>query len=573
MVKRDCKLSIFENEAETNINENGKRPIDDPKKEGKKRIKNLYRQPTAKELNRLQETENLFNSNLFRLQIDEVLQEVKVKEKTDKRFIEWFTNLKTHLLTIADDEQEYILSEKTLAKHLKVKLPISPKLSKTKAIFKFFKFHDIDIVGSYALNNSINSKLIVDVLITVPACTYTKNDSINYRYHQKRAAYLAYIASHLRSSDLIEDLKYSYSDSISKPFLILKPSGKLGNSLSVKIDLCCEEDAYKLHRFSPSRNNLRDAWYFGGEDTSDVGTPTPYYNCSVLADLTAKLNHEFLTQTLKNCENLKQAIVLLKIWARQRGLRVNGYILSMLVSYLVQLKRINNIMSSYQIVRNVWIYLKTSDWDTNGVTLNKLEGSPQLEEFAGTFPVVFLDKTGFYNICWNMDKGTYNSLRRESSLAVDMLDNPKLNSFIPLFMVTLDPLMQFEYILRFKNLNTIKELVYQKVSKENKLNYGIDDLSLIITSLHSLMSKGLQDRVHLILPLVEANFSWPVKMALDKAQHDFKEKLSFGFVMNPENALNLVDRGPPANLPEAEQFRLFWGDKSELRRFQDADMA
>lgn len=35
----------------------------------------------------------------------------------------------------------------------------------------------------------------------------------------------------------------------------------------------------------------------------------------------------------------------------------------------------------------------------------------------------------------------------------------------------------------------------------------------------------------------------------------YKEKLSFGFILNHENAINIVDRGPPANLPEAEEFR------------------
>nr|XP_032514670.1 nucleolar protein 6-like [Danaus plexippus plexippus] len=33
-----------------------------------------------------------------------------------------------------------------------------------------------------------------------------------------------------------------------------------------------------------------------------------------------------------------------------------------------------------------------------------------------------------------------------------------------------------------------------------------------------------------------------------------------------------VDRGPSADLPEAEQFRDFWGEKSELRRFQDGSI-
>lgn len=90
---------------------------------------------------------------------------------------------------------------------------------------------------------------------------------------------------------------------------------------------------------------------------TDIGPPTPFYNSSILTDLTAAENQAFLNETFMNKENLKQAIVLLKIWVRQRTLQVSGHVISMLVAYLVQVKRINNIMSSYQIIRNVWIYL------------------------------------------------------------------------------------------------------------------------------------------------------------------------------------------------------------------------
>lgn len=324
------------------------------------RTKSLYRQPTANELNRLQETENLFNSNLFRLQVEEILQEVQVKEKTEKKFQEWFTEFKNHLLSIPEDDTEYDLTEPTLAKKLKVKIPAGDELAKTKCMFRFHKFTDVEIVGSYAIGCSISSKLCINLQITVPADTYTKNDSINYRYHKKRAAYLAFIASHIKSHESVTDINYTcLNGSRTKPVLDVTPSGKLNKYLTVRIDLMCENEAYKLHRFSPLRNNLREAWLFGEEsaDNTEVGPPTPYYNSSVLQDLTASVNQEYLKETLVNRENLKQAVVLLKIWVRQRNLQVSGHVISLLVAHLVQTKRINNIMSSYQIVRNVWIAL------------------------------------------------------------------------------------------------------------------------------------------------------------------------------------------------------------------------
>lgn len=94
--------------------------------------------------------------------------------------------------------------------------------------------------------------------------------------------------------------------------------------------------------------------------------------------------------------------------------------------------------------------LESSEWDTKGVSLYKgTAPTPSLEEFQQNFPVVFVDKSGYYNICWDMRKGTYNALRRECGMAIDMLDDPKINSFIPLFMAPVHELMQFDHIIRY----------------------------------------------------------------------------------------------------------------------------
>lgn len=89
---------------------NVKREISDdegeslPKK--KKKLDNdLYKAPTAEEINQLKETENLFHSNLFRLQIEEILSEVKLKEKYKKSFQTWFPKLKKQIESIEETEE------------------------------------------------------------------------------------------------------------------------------------------------------------------------------------------------------------------------------------------------------------------------------------------------------------------------------------------------------------------------------------------------------------------------------------------------------------------------------------
>ena len=75
-----------------------------PKKK-KKLEKNLYKQPTIEELSQLRETENLFHSNLFRLQIEEILNEVRLKNKYKALFEIWFGKLKTAIEYIEEIEE------------------------------------------------------------------------------------------------------------------------------------------------------------------------------------------------------------------------------------------------------------------------------------------------------------------------------------------------------------------------------------------------------------------------------------------------------------------------------------
>lgn len=75
-----------------------------PKKK-KKFENNLYKQPTVEELSQLRETENLFHSNLFRLQIEEVLNEVRLQDKYKALFEIWFGKLKAAIESIEETEE------------------------------------------------------------------------------------------------------------------------------------------------------------------------------------------------------------------------------------------------------------------------------------------------------------------------------------------------------------------------------------------------------------------------------------------------------------------------------------
>lgn len=74
-------------------------------KKKRKLDNDLYKPPTAEELNQLRETENLFHSNLFRLQIDEMLNAVRLKDKYKNLFDIWFKKFKGTIESIKETEE------------------------------------------------------------------------------------------------------------------------------------------------------------------------------------------------------------------------------------------------------------------------------------------------------------------------------------------------------------------------------------------------------------------------------------------------------------------------------------
>ncbi|XP_023801403.1 nucleolar protein 6-like, partial [Cyanistes caeruleus] len=60
----------------------------------------LYKPPTSEELTQLKETEDLFHSSLLRLQIEELLKEVTLKETKKKRIDVFLHEINSLLSTI-----------------------------------------------------------------------------------------------------------------------------------------------------------------------------------------------------------------------------------------------------------------------------------------------------------------------------------------------------------------------------------------------------------------------------------------------------------------------------------------
>ncbi|XP_046624374.1 nucleolar protein 6 isoform X1 [Neodiprion virginianus] len=571
----DSEIDISEPKNLTKVN---KRKITDdhdvtaPKKKGKI-DKELYKPPTVEELNQLRETENLFHSNLFRLQIEEMLQQVKVKDKYKKLFSTWFEDFQQCINQI-EETSEFKLSDKKSLRSLNIEVPVDCVSKSTKGFYKFLKPSKISVVGSYAIDCCIGPNFTVDVAVEMPAKLFQKHDYQNHRYFRKRAIYLSYIAANI-GEDLVESKKFTNLGDTYKPILKIVPTGKLSKRVTVHLHVVAQEGSFKLNRFLPEKNSVRTGWYFGEDHPEDDSAiPTPHYNSSVLHDLTMSQNNSRIIKTISEYPALRDGILLLKIWLHQRQLgrgygSFTGHVLTMYVIHLMKIRQINNIMSSYQVIRNVWNSLALSNWCESGITLCQNDNSePSVSEYRNHYDCVFIDTSGYHNLVANMNRTTFEWIKRQAELAVKCLDNVQINSFQTLFMTAVPFHRGFDHTICFHDTNAILQLVEKLSPRAARLDYDSNTWAQAVKLLVSTFQRGMNKRVSQIGVILGESEEWEIT---DPAPKGLR-KIYIGFELNPEFCFSIVDKGPQANLPEAEEFRKFWGKKSELRRFQDGSI-
>lgn len=337
-------------EHESAPQKNGKRKIDkksekQPNKKAKI-MKNLHKPLTVEEINELKETEDLYHSNLFRMQIDEVLKEVKLKKKQKNAVNTFFDRLKLFLEKLKEKDLEKLLHDEDYP--LKFQPISQDKLE--NAVYQ--SPESVSIYGAQALETSISSNLSVDILLTMSGKYLRQQDYSNQIYHHKRALYLFYIFRKLsRKSDFFDEIEIVYlkKDSM-KPAIQLKTE-----EITFTIHAIPKEDFFKLNRFIPKTNNIKIK-----ENSSDESyTATPYYNYNILFDIAIEKNQRFIEESLMEHENVKNAIKLLKIWMRQRQFDegfygFGGFFVTMYLLHLIQSHKIYPTMSCYQIIRLFW---------------------------------------------------------------------------------------------------------------------------------------------------------------------------------------------------------------------------
>lgn len=333
--------------------------------------------PTLEEINELKETRNLFHSNLFRLQIKEMLDEVKIKEKYTNYISSFLDQFKKFVKTIKDMPEKQDMDKLAFLKKSSIAVPLNLQALKVQQQ-KLFQFQFIKpttepfLIGACNTNTLLGPRLQADICVLMPAECFQKENYLNLQYDQKRAYYLTYLTHKLLDSKVFPDinvnhLKFNYyNNNPLKPVLEITPPEAAGKNISQKLTLrvfvAIEPNSFKLNRFVPWNSNIRASLYAAEEESDCAPLATPSYNANVLFDLTMQQNQMVLKETFENHKNFQEGFKLLKVWLRQRQLDVgfcgfNAHIMAMFIAYLVKQRKLHNNMSSYQVARNVWNHL------------------------------------------------------------------------------------------------------------------------------------------------------------------------------------------------------------------------
>ncbi|XP_063814035.1 nucleolar protein 6 isoform X2 [Pseudophryne corroboree] len=534
---------------------------------------------TTEELVRMKETEQLYHTSLLRMQIEELLQEVKLKEKRRKNIDAFLQEISDLIGKIPKTQEADLVDQSWIPKSVKV--PFLQVPYQVKGKFHFLPPSSIKVVGSYLLGTCIKPEINVDVAVTMPREILQEKDNLNQRYLRKRALYLTHIASHLAKSEIFGSVKFAYMNSNHlKPVLLLRPCGKDEKLVTVRVHVSLPPGMFKYSRLFPNKNNVRKAWYSSektAQKESASEPPTPHYNNVLLCDLVLEQHLHHLSSCASEFPGMKDGIAILKVWLRQRQLDkgygcFNGFVASMLVAYLLSRNKVNKAMNGHQVLRNTLQFLANTDLTVTGITMSKSTdtSSPTVADFHQAFEVVFVDPLGIVNLCADMTAAKYRQVQFEAKESLKVLDDTSSNGFLLLLIVSKPFVRTFDHIFHITHVSKLQDACRKMKLKDELLDRGGDYVSVSLPFIMSVLQRGLDQRIVLLSHTLPQRPEWGIKE--NPAKHNDVGPLSVGLLLTAGFYTSTLEKGPAADSPEAADFRNFWGKKSELRRFQDASI-
>lgn len=518
----------------------------------------------------------MFKSNMFKLQVDELLEQIRPRRsKREEAAEQALHSLKKTLdqsaarapLSVEDAERQLLMSSKVA---IPFPHPRPPKDAKYK--LEFARSSRINVVGSYALkmNSRSSDALEIDMTVTMPSSLFQEKDYLNYRYFYKRAYYLACLSASLKKAHpSTHELRYGdfHGDRL-KPILVATPSQTLNADDGAKpipkwrinIIPCVDGEVFPKDKLSPNKNCIRPA----GDAKPE---PTPFYNSSLRADMLMSSYLKLLHGAATTCEAFRDACLLGNTWLRQRGLGSDisdggfgNFEWSALIALLLQgggpngKPMLGEGYSSYQVFKATLQLLAMRDLSEQILVVGDGDAKPVGEGL----PVVW-DAARAHNVLYKATAWAYSQLRLEAKTTLSTLGDQLFDGFDATFILRTDGLlMRYDYVME----------VPASAAKDGE---GSPAAGGPYHKLHDILKRGLGDRVSLINVKPPSPSSWQLGSA--RPSVSINSFVIVGLLVDGDTVNRTVDHGPPAeSKAKAASFRKFWGEKAELRRFKDGSI-
>ncbi|KAK3485202.1 Nrap protein [Neurospora hispaniola] len=527
----------------------------------------------------------LSRGRAFILEAEELVDEVKLDYATALEGVDSLLHkIKGSIEAIeAHDALQIAEAATKLEKKHKIQIPFPEPRPSDKSNYKvaFAKPSQFNVVGSYVSKTMIKAQKshAVDMVVVIPGETLQEKDYLDLRYFYKRAYFLGVVAAALQK-DLAEDgeLSYEYlNGNTLSPILSLKPKvegekkeGRL--DYRVRIIPCAPDNFFPKSKLDLGATLVRKA---GGDESKAATKPTPFYNSTVVSESCFFPYLKLLRQTEKKCAAFKKACILGRVWLQQRGLgsdMADGgfghFEWAVLLALLLQSgdstkghAPLSTSLSATQLFKAMVQFLSVTNLSEKSCVL----GTAAVEsETAG--PVLF-DAVRGLNIAFKMSNWSAAKLHQHAKWTRSLLNDSTADQFTPTFILKAD--------LPWQNYDLIAHLNYD--GKQDKTE-PIDCRGRLweySDKVHRVLKRALQDEelgerarsIHIQLP---KSSPWDLtKKPSTKQNHT----IEIGVLFNAANMTRSVDRGPaagPSNEEKEEcaRFQRFWGEKSELRRFE-----
>ncbi|KAI8923033.1 Nrap protein [Entophlyctis helioformis] len=565
--------------------------------------KSFFKPPTNEEMQQLSQTNELFKSNLFKLQIDELVGEVSINYSKVKPLESALHKIKS-ILDSLDDRPDLAVAEasaKLQKEGITIPFGHTPPPKDAKYKLGFQRPAKVAIVGSFLLRTLTKrpSGINVDIAVQMPEALFQEKDHVNNRYFHKRAYYLAVIASELKNKTSKHGFAVNvefeaFLNDLRKPVIVLTSTKAAGDmhfsklGVSIRIFPTISASVFPPARLAPGRNNVRPATLGSGAAGIDQAPATPHYNALVLQDTVLVAHLNFLHHHITESPAFKEACLLARVWLTQRGLTetqksgfgMSGFLISMIMGWLLRAagkhasRRIGKTFSSYQMLKITMDFIAEHDFSESPLFLTPTgeeiaEPEFSASEFLSAYDVAIVDPSGRINLAAHISRAAMDEIQHEAKLTSAMFRDQVTDHFDSLFLKQVD-----RPLLKYDNLVRVPQLTSAPAAYKGGKRLDFPDLTqFAVRYLPSLLKGALTDRTTLVTAYAPAYARWSCDESWESANDSSAATITIAMLLDPENSLRVVEMGPHAEDTAAvTAFRELWGERAEMRRFKDGSI-